>query len=63
MSKNIIIKLIIYIVEAKKYHENWNLNIKMIINETETSDMFFVSDTKESTNLFIKLMSFVSDTE
>jgi len=35
----------------------------MIINETETSDMFFVSDTKESTNLFIKLMSFVSDTE
>ncbi len=58
MSENITVKLIIYIVEAKKHHDNWNSNTKRIINEIKTSDMLSVSDTKEFTNLFNEFMSF-----
>jgi len=63
MSKNITVKLIIYTVEARKHHNNWNSDIKMIINEIKTSNMLSVSDIEEFTNFFNKLMSFVSDTE
>ena len=35
----------------------------MIADEIKTSDILFVFDTEEFTNLFNKLMSFVSDTE
>ena len=63
MSEDITVKLIIYIVEAKKHHDYWNSNIETIINEIKTSNILSVSDTEESTNFFDKLMSFVSDTE
>jgi len=63
MSKNITIKLIIYIVEAEKHHDNWNSNTETVTDETETLDMLFVFDTEEFTNLFNKLMIVVSDTE
>jgi len=61
MSKNITIKLIIYIVEAKKHHDNWNSNTEMITDKIKTLNMLFVSDTEEFTNFFDELMSFVSD--
>ncbi len=63
MSENITVKLIIYIVEAKKHHDNWNSDIEIVINEIKISNMFFVSNTEEFTNLFNRLMSFVLDTE
>ena len=62
MSENITVKLIIYIVEAKKHHDNWNLSTEMIINKIKTSDMLSVFDTEEFTNFFNELISFVSDT-
>ena len=63
MSEDITVKLIIYTVEAKKHHDNWNSDTEITVNEIKISDMLSVSDTEESTNLFNKLMSFVSDTE
>jgi len=63
MSENITVKLIIYTVEAKKHHDNWNSNTEMIINRVKTLNMLSVFDTEEFTNLFNKLISFVLDTE
>jgi len=61
MLKDMTVKLIIYIVEAKKHHNNWNSDTETITNEIKTSNMLSVSDTEEFTNLFDELMSFVSD--
>jgi len=48
MLKNIIVKLIIYIVEAKMHYNNENSNIETVINEIKTSNILFVSDTEKS---------------
>ncbi len=56
-----MIKLIIYTVKAEKHHDNWKLNVKMIINKIKTSDMLIIFNNKESTILFNKLMSAALD--
>jgi len=61
MLKDITVKSIFYIVEAKKHHENWNSDTETIINEIKTSDMLSVFDTEEFTIFFDELMSFISD--
>ncbi len=59
MLKDITIKLIIYTVKAEKHHNNWKLDIKIIINEIKTLDMLTISNNKEFIILFNKLTSTV----
>jgi len=63
MLNDMMIKLIIYTVEAEKHHDNWKIGTVSVINEAEATDMLSVSDTEESINLFDRLTSSVSDTE
>ncbi len=63
MLNSIMIKLIIYTVEAEKHHDNWKTNTASAADKAEATDMLSVSDTEESINLFDRLTSSVSDTE
>ena len=63
MSNSMIIKLIIYTVEAEKHHDNWKTDTASVTDRAEATDMLSVSDTEEPINLFDRLTSSVFDTE
>jgi len=63
MLNNIMIKLIIYTVEAEKHHDKRKTDTVSVTDRAEATDMLSVSDTEGPTNLFDRLTSSVSDTE
>jgi hypothetical protein len=63
MLNSMMIKLIIYTVEAEKHHDNWKTDTASAADRAEATDMLSVSDTEEPINLFDRLTSSVSDTE